>query len=344
MVSLNGSFPKTPSYHLGVFGSYHFTDKVALNVDVLYSDKGFQSPWFSDGITRFHMVYLSTPLTVEYNLSDRFSVLGGVELNYLLSAYHKDDGEKVYDEQYNRPVDWGIVGGIAFQPDSRWNTMLRYTRGLSDLANGKYSWGPVRSRVLQLSLSYSLNHKGHNVSSNTSQPDSTSWVTYGIKAGMNVNETYYTNLYNDGRSRSAVMGVNVGMFLRMKMSQRLAIIWELQYARKGYKEEIDDVDENFLLHYIEVPLLLSWDVGGHLSIEPGISMGWLIKASTPEDKSEYDYTENEYTAIFGLRWRTKHRFSFGGRIYLGLSDVGRYGDYGVEEYSVGAQFFTYIRL
>src|SRR5687768_5458495 len=56
MVSLGGA-PKVPSYHLGLFGSYHFTDRISLNVDALYSDKGYQSDYYSHD--RYHMVYLS---------------------------------------------------------------------------------------------------------------------------------------------------------------------------------------------------------------------------------------------------------------------------------------------
>lgn len=332
-------------YHVGAFGEYRFNDRLSILGDLLYSEKG--SRLAKENI-RYYQTYLSVPIALNYHTSKRFSLMGGVEFNYLLSAYYGRHGKKVYYDNYYVPTDWAIVGGLSYDLDSRWNTMLRYTYGLTNISNDPWNNYEIKNSTLQISLGYFLNKRKDDGLARDLSP-----VSCGVKVGFNLSDTRY-DLGREDIS-STLVGGNVGMYVRVSVLKFMGIIGEFQYIGKGYKLDRPEGGGRVRLDYLEVPILLSFDLGKRISIDAGWSMGFLIHASTPQDhpgvypkvEEAYDTRKNDEGVILGLRWRTKHRLSFGGRFYDGMFDISDIEE-GLWEGNVenlrSFQFFTYYRL
>jgi len=322
------------SYHAGIFATTRISDNVFLGADILYSEKGFKKEEL-DGEAR--LGYLSIPIIVDYNFVKVFSVLGGIEFNRLISSeYTGKRSEYSLDHDYAiTNVDWAVVTGLGFQLHPKWNAAIRYSFALTS----RYVYN--HNQALQLSLGYYLNKGGRSIPA--SHTSDSSWISCGVKAGLNFSDTYYDNSTSQEDVSQPRLGGLFGFYIHARILKSLSLIGEFQYIRKGYNLNDDDDKVPVLFDYIEVPLLLSFDFGKRISLDVGTSFGYRVNESIPKElEREYRDPTTDKGIILGGRWRTKQRMSFGGRIYHGYKAFTRYGV--TKEYFRGLQFFTYYRL
>ena len=72
---------------------------------------------------------------------------------------------------------------------------------------------------------------------------------------------------------SSVASFHVGVFSKLKLSDKFDFIPELQYIRKGYHYKSSYSKGDILLDYIELPLVISYKPISFLAIEAGPSVG-----------------------------------------------------------------------
>lgn len=161
------------SYHAGVYGMYRINERFSIREELLFSVKGYgleASSLVVPGTTekvRLHLNYISLPILAGYAIGKRFMVHVGPEIGYLLSAQFKNDGgTNDAGIIYNETIDLGAVAGLNYSLSERMQVELRYTHGLTDVADEVYSlidaqnpliddfYLNARNRVFQLSLAY----------------------------------------------------------------------------------------------------------------------------------------------------------------------------------------------
>lgn len=103
-------------------------------------------------------------------------------------------------------------------------------------------------------------------------------VKFGVKAGVNFANVSGDDM-DDMDSRIAPL---FGGFANIGLTDKLAFQPELLYSMKGAKESgsMDgmDYDATVKLSYIDVPLMLKYNISGGLNIQAGPQLGLLMSA------------------------------------------------------------------
>jgi hypothetical protein len=145
-------------------------------------------------------------------------------------------------------------------------------------------------------------------------------VSGGIKAGLNLaNQTYSGNGYTT--SPSFLPALHGGVYLTAMFTNHLGLQPELLYSGQGAKSG----DDKIKMAYVNVPVLVRYNVNSLLSFHAGPQVGFLMSAkakdsSSSEDiKDSFKSTDVSVAAGVGIDLPIKLNFSF--RFVKGLSDI-----------------------
>lgn len=145
-----------------------------------------------------------------------------------------------------------------------------------------------------------------------------SQIPLGFKVGVNVGQIVMKGVADDfDEDYSSIASFHVGVFSKLRLSDKFDFIPELQYIRKGYHYKSSYSDGNIRLDYIELPLLISYKPISLLAIEAGPSFGVKIKESTYINL----YESTDIGAVGGLRLNLTSKWSVVGRYYHGITSV-----------------------
>ncbi len=142
-----------PSFHFGGFGIYEITEKLNLQGEFIYFNKGAKS---KEATLSLH--YISIPVLVNYEVYDNLYLQGGPEIGFLMAARTKIGGTN-FDLKgfYNNAVDFTLNLGAKYQLNSELHIGMRYALGLSDLRdddNGDLASLKFLNRGLHISVGY----------------------------------------------------------------------------------------------------------------------------------------------------------------------------------------------
>lgn len=159
-------------YHAGVFSIINLTDKIVLNPELLFSNKGYKFEGINGGDLsgggNVHLNYINLPVLAGYQINDRITVLAGTELGYLVSARSKFTVGATRDVSgiWSNNFDIGTVVGAKYSIVEKVSVGLRYTHGflsviervpLTDVqGNPVENNARYQNRTLQLSAEYAL--------------------------------------------------------------------------------------------------------------------------------------------------------------------------------------------
>ncbi len=161
----------------------------------------------------------------------------------------------------------------------------------------------------------------------------------GIKGGLNL-----STLSVDGSDDSNLKaGFHAGVYSKIPMSSYFAIQPELMYSGKGVKVNYDESavasgESQFNLHYIDLPVLLVFNLSEDFSIQAGPYVSYLIGANTEtdasffgadidsEDELDRDHFQSlDYGFSAGLGFDL-NPLLFGFRYNIGLQQVAKDDD------------------
>ncbi len=156
---------------------------------------------------------------------------------------------------------------------------------------------------------------------------------FGIKGGLNIaNENF---VGNGAPSTNSFTGVNVGAFVEIKISDKIAIQPELLYSTQGTKlnwfDSASGVTINsFKLNYINIPVMLKYYAVNKFSLEVGPQIGFLTSAivngtsgvTTVDVDAKKFYNSTDFGINFGASYDFTKKVSTGIRYNLGLSNIG----------------------
>lgn len=149
----------------------------------------------------------------------------------------------------------------------------------------------------------------------------------GFKLGLAITSinTDYDELDDILDSRDAFMG---GAFLTYSFSPQLAIQPEIYYVSKGAGKDLFLFDAHWAIDYLEVPVLLKFDLmpkgPAHPNLFAGPALGVMLSSEIAALDESIDVTDGmktiDYSLVFGGGVEYK-RFVFDVRYTLGLANV-----------------------
>ncbi|WP_369048295.1 porin family protein [Tenacibaculum sp. UWU-22] len=142
-------------FHAGFYGESFFTESVALQIELLYSQQGYQL--HDDGGTYTQKLdYINMPLVFKMYPSENFFLEVGPQVGLVVS--HKEE----YDSNFNlfdtsrefnpQKFDWGLDLGAGFKTNSGVSIGARYHLGFGDI----YDENSPKNRVWQFYLGFDL--------------------------------------------------------------------------------------------------------------------------------------------------------------------------------------------
>lgn len=145
-----------PGGHVGIYGSLFYSEKMAAQLEFLYSLKGSHcsDPDFSGDED---VSYVDLNLTARYQAMKLLNFHAGPQFSFLTGAWRDPDDAAAYGiKEYYMDVDFGLLVGAELNLPIGLNIALRYNEGLIRVSKTSYYTDPWKNRVLQLSLSFAI--------------------------------------------------------------------------------------------------------------------------------------------------------------------------------------------
>jgi len=155
---------------------------------------------------------------------------------------------------------------------------------------------------------------------------------FGIKGGVNM-----SNLYSDSddiNDENALWGFNAGVFAAFPIADNVFIQPEILYTTKGAELDYDfagiEGTSKFKLSYIEVPLLVRFNLTENFNIHVGGYASYLVSAKTKgegdvefEDELDADDFERFDAGLSAGVGVDFNPISIGLRYNYGLTTIGK---------------------
>lgn len=142
-------------FHAGGYVHYFFSDPIAVQVEILFSQKG--SKWDdSFNSAKDILSYIDIPLLIRYQILKFLNVHAGPQFGFLMSAKTKyDDGYDEDAKDWYKSTDVGLALGAEGNLPFRINITLRYILGLNNIATEELgnTW---KNNVFQVSVGFRL--------------------------------------------------------------------------------------------------------------------------------------------------------------------------------------------
>jgi hypothetical protein len=170
------------------------------------------------------------------------------------------------------------------------------------------------------------------------------YFEYGFKGGLNLSNISGDEVSNYDTRTS----MNIGGYGLYKILPKLGIQAELLYSEQGFSERFDieedeDIDEIKSLtrmQYINLPVLVSYNLIEQLWIEGGVQVGYLVNAEEEEEKRFIDgsgqlisetetidqtsrYESLELGLLIGLRYKLSQNFMVQARYEKSINDIDK---------------------
>jgi hypothetical protein len=171
------------------------------------------------------------------------------------------------------------------------------------------------------------------------------YFEYGFKGGLNL-----SNITGDGEEVSGYdtrTSMNIGMYGLYKILPKLGLQAELLYSEQGFSERfdseiinIDEIKSLTRMQYINVPVIVSYNLIEQLWIEGGVQVGYLVNAEEEREErfindsnqliSETEtidqtstYESLELGLLGGLRYKLSQNFMIQARYQKSINDIDK---------------------
>ncbi len=158
----------------------------------------------------------------------------------------------------------------------------------------------------------------------SAQPKVVGVTGFGIKLGFDVAKinTDYSELNDFLDSRTGFIG---GAYLTYKLNRQFAVQPEILYVSKGAEKDLFLVSAHWSIDYLEVPVLVSFDIVPEGPVHPnlfaGPALSFLLSSEIGAFDASYDVADGMKTTdasfVFGGGIKFM-RFTFDARYTLGL--------------------------
>lgn len=151
-------------------------------------------------------------------------------------------------------------------------------------------------------------------------------ITYGVKAGVSLTDVSFSDgpeVSSNGR-----YGPLIGVFATVPVWGRVSVQPEAIYSVKGASLEAFDLETDYIVDYLEIPVLLRFPVMRRVHVFGGPSFAYRLRArsriefgGSTEEVDITDDVERFDLAIAGGAGVEYGRWIVDGRVTYGLSDT-----------------------
>ena len=150
-------------------------------------------------------------------------------------------------------------------------------------------------------------------------------ITYGVKAGVN-----FANVSFDGDDvpSSSRVGLLAGALATVPLTGWLSVQPEAIYTVKGASIDIFDIESDYIVDYLEVPVLATVPVRSNVYVAAGPSIAFRIRArsrtsfgGSSEEVDIADDVQSLDVGVVAAAGFHMGRWVFDGRYTHGLSDT-----------------------
>lgn len=168
--------------------------------------------------------------------------------------------------------------------------------------------------------------------------------SFGVKGGLN-----FTNLYTeDVDDNNMLVSFNAGLIAILPITDMIALQPEVIYSGKGAELQYNNVfaegKVKFRLSYIEVPILLRFNLTKNFSLQAGPYLSYLVNADVKSESdnepfnSQTDLDTNDFNKFdYGLAGGIEfdlNLIGIGARYNYGLANIGK-------ERTIGGGTYTF---
>ncbi|PJR04959.1 porin family protein [Avrilella dinanensis] len=184
IANLNGSEADTDmkiGFHVGAFAEIFFTDKFALQPEVVFSQQGAKAsgefPYSGtfngvqvdillDGEQSTTLSYINIPVMAKYYVIDNLAIEAGPYVGFLMKSEMEIEGDYTvqgqtmsFNETFDiketmNSVDYGLGLGASYSMDNGFFGGARYNLGLSDIFKDDAGEDGIKNGVIQISVGY----------------------------------------------------------------------------------------------------------------------------------------------------------------------------------------------
>lgn len=141
-----------PSIHAGGYLTAMISSKLGVQPEILYSSQGTKSG--SDYTVKLN--YITIPVLVRFNITERFNVHAGPQIGILASAKQKIASESSDIKDSVKGSDIGIAGGLGVDLPMGLNFGFRFVKGITNVNDENSDAIKVKNYNLQFSVGYKL--------------------------------------------------------------------------------------------------------------------------------------------------------------------------------------------
>ena len=134
---------------IGLYAERKFTEKISTLSNVSYAQRGAIG---KDSLPTIKLDYITIPIMIQYNISDKMGVFAGIAWDILLSV--KGDG---LDRNDFREDDWRVPVGLAYSISPNLKLGIAYNFGLTDIT--KYDVEKLRNNWGSIAIAYVFKKK-----------------------------------------------------------------------------------------------------------------------------------------------------------------------------------------
>lgn len=156
---------------------------------------------------------------------------------------------------------------------------------------------------------------------------------FGLKAGVNIANATGDDVEDADSRLAPFFGAFVNLGLGEKLAFQPELLYSMQGAKTSWSEDGMDVDVTEKLNYLNIPLMLKYNVGGGLNLQAGPQLGLLLSAESEWEMGGESDTEDSKDAYKGMDFgfNIGAGYDFGPlgvdlRYNLGLSNIADYED------------------
>ena len=140
-------------FHVGFYGESFLTESIALQVELMYSQQGYEIEDNGGTFTQ-KLDYINMPLMFKMYPDDNFFLEVGPQIGLAVSHEEEFDSNfNLFDTSQEfdpNSFDWGVNFGGGFKTDSGVSLGVRYHLGLGDI----YDEGSPKNRMWQFSIGF----------------------------------------------------------------------------------------------------------------------------------------------------------------------------------------------
>ncbi len=152
-------------------------------------------------------------------------------------------------------------------------------------------------------------------------------VKYGVKAGVNFANAGGSDASDAFPGKAMLVSFHAGGLVNIPVAKQLSVQPELLFSGEGVKLD----GGKYLLNYINIPIMVQYDIASGVYAETGPQVGLLMSAKAkPDGGSSVDvkdyFKSTAFSWAIGAGYKLESGLGFNARYALGLSKLPDEGD------------------